>query len=104
MSHSLLYIVTTSCGTLDGYATIDYYGDPYAVLAANKAGDQCWFSENIATATYHLDVYYNTTGIAVAGDCVFDVRKPCLSVCWVYAESAHNWLSPKATPADNTRY
>ena len=37
MSHSLLhvYVVTTSCGTLDGFATIDYYSNPYAVAAAN---------------------------------------------------------------------
>ena len=57
MSNSLshVYVVTTSCGVLDGYATIDYYSYPYAVMAANIMSHSLLYT--VTTSCGTLDGY-----------------------------------------------
>ena len=59
MFHSLLhvYTVTTSCGALDGYATIDYYNDPYTVVAANIMSHSLLHVYVVTTSCGMLDGY-----------------------------------------------
>ena len=68
--------MTTNCTYAENTAYVAYVGDPKAVVAVNKDGDECTFTENVAIVTYTLYIKFNRTSET---DCVFDVSSNAYS-------------------------